>query len=52
MINTKHVLIMCNAYPLMTLTSLYTLVVSYLLGNLRGAPQGLKASPQEIHKCK
>lgn len=33
--NTKHVLIMCSSYPLMTLTSFHALVVSCLMGNLK-----------------
>lgn len=52
MIITKYVLIMCSGYPLMTLTSLHSLVVSCLMGKLREALWGLKASLQEIHKWK
>lgn len=33
MINTKHVLIMCSSYPLMTPSSFQALVVSCLMGN-------------------
>lgn len=35
MINTKHVLIMCSSYPLVTPTSFYALAVSCLMGNLK-----------------
>lgn len=34
MINTKHVLIMCSSYPLMTPSSFQALVVSCLMGNV------------------
>lgn len=41
---------MCSGYPLMTPTSLHTLVASCLMGHLSEALWGLEASLQEIHK--